>query len=50
MRKSVAGSVGGATPGKRFMGIYVVSSEELVVDLGEGRVQITPAGNIGFWK
>ena len=50
LRRGVAGTVGGATPGKRFMGIFVVSSEGFVTDLGNGRVQITPAGNIGFWK
>ena len=50
LRRGVAGTVGGATPDKRLMGIFIVSSEEVVVDLGNGHVQITPAGNIGFWK
>jgi len=39
--------IGGATPGKNIMGIKVVSCES-VLDLGNNRVHVQPARDIGF--
>lgn len=41
------GVVGGSTPGKRILGLCVVSCED-VVDLGNGRIRVRPAENIGL--
>lgn len=43
------GRPGGATPGKRLMGMVVVSCDN-IIDLGNGRVVVVPAGDIGFIK
>jgi len=40
-------SVGGATLGKLMLGLKVVSCTS-IEDLGNGRVRVWPAGNIGF--
>ncbi|ELT92564.1 hypothetical protein CAPTEDRAFT_92599, partial [Capitella teleta] len=47
LRRGIAGMVGGTTPGKRMMGLKVVSCIE-VVSLGGNRVRVTPAQDIGF--
>ena len=49
LRRGIAGMVGGTTPGKRMMGLKVVSCDD-VVSLGGTRVRIIPAGDIGFCK
>ncbi|XP_064597256.1 protein FAM8A1-like isoform X2 [Liolophura sinensis] len=41
------GVVGGSTPGKRILGLCVVSCQD-VVDLGNGKVRVRPAENIGL--
>lgn len=43
------GSPGGATPGKRLLGMVVVSCEN-IMDLGNGKVLVIPAEDIGFIK
>ena len=48
-RAFVPGQVGGRTPGKRFMGLKVISCAE-VVDTGANTVHVTPAEDLGFWK
>ncbi|KAJ8321786.1 hypothetical protein KUTeg_000257 [Tegillarca granosa] len=47
LRKGPEGIVGGATPGKRVLGLKVVSCEE-IVDLRNGKLLVIPAHNIGF--
>ncbi|OWF45174.1 protein FAM8A1-like [Mizuhopecten yessoensis] len=44
------GSVGGATPGKRILGLKVVSCEEVIVpaNFRNGRVIVIPAQNVGM--
>ncbi|XP_060064946.1 protein FAM8A1-like [Ylistrum balloti] len=44
------GSVGGATPGKRILGLKVVSCEEVIVPahFRNGRVIVVPAQNVGM--
>ena len=49
LHKGVANQVGGATPGKRIMGLRVVSCVD-VIEVGENRVRVAPAANIGFTK
>lgn len=46
LRKGI-GIQGGATPGKRLLGMSVVSCEN-IVDMGNGKVYVIPAGDIGF--
>ncbi|OPL21130.1 hypothetical protein AM593_06610, partial [Mytilus galloprovincialis] len=46
LRKGM-GSPGGATPGKRLLGMVVVSCEN-IMDLGNGKVLVIPAEDIGF--
>ncbi|CAG2256621.1 unnamed protein product [Mytilus edulis] len=46
LRKGM-GSPGGATPGKRLLGMVVVSCEN-IMDLGNGIVLVIPAEDIGF--
>ncbi|XP_074656950.1 uncharacterized protein LOC141910129 isoform X3 [Tubulanus polymorphus] len=41
--------VGGSTPGKRLMGLCVVSCID-VQELGESTIRVIPAENIGFWN
>ncbi|GAB1606339.1 uncharacterized protein DDB_G0271670-like [Argonauta hians] len=41
------GVVGGSTPGKRLLGMKVVSCTE-ISDLGNGRIRVTPAQDIGL--
>lgn len=43
------GMIGGATPGKRLMGLRVVSCTDLQ-DLGNNRVLVAPASNIGWFS
>lgn len=43
------GVVGGATPGKRLLGMKVVSCTD-ILDLGNGRIQVTPARDIGLYS
>ncbi|KAL8563039.1 hypothetical protein ACOMHN_064946 [Nucella lapillus] len=43
------GMTGGSTPGKRLMGLRVVSCSDLQ-DLGNNRVLVTPASNIGWFR
>ncbi|XP_076456829.1 protein FAM8A1-like [Babylonia areolata] len=43
------GVVGGATPGKRLMGLRVVTCTDLQ-DLGNNRVLVAPASNIGWFS
>ena len=45
------GSMGGATPGKYFMGLSVVSTDHISTvaqDPHSTRVRIMPGGNLGF--
>lgn len=39
----------GATPGKRFMRLQVISCVD-IVDLPDNKVRISPGGNLSFWK
>ena len=50
LRRGLAGTVGGATPGKRALGLLVVSCEDPIGEVANGIVRISPAGDIGFWK
>ncbi|KAK7092190.1 protein FAM8A1-like [Littorina saxatilis] len=43
------GTVGGATPGKRLMGLRVLSCSELQ-DLGHDRILVAPATDIGWFS
>jgi len=49
LRRGVGGMVGGTTPGKRIMGIRVVSCED-IFSIDENRVRVSPAGDIGLWN
>ncbi|RWS03333.1 protein FAM8A1-like isoform X1, partial [Dinothrombium tinctorium] len=40
---------GGATPGKMFLGLKVISCTQ-VIDIGNDVVQVLPAEDIGFWR
>ncbi|XP_064652206.1 uncharacterized protein LOC135502929 isoform X1 [Lineus longissimus] len=42
-------TIGGSTPGKRVMGLCVVSCME-VIDLPDNKLRVIPAQNIGFWN
>lgn len=47
------GSVGGATPGKYFMGLSAVATDHIstvATDADGERVRIQPGGNLGFWR
>jgi len=47
------GSVGGATPGKYFMGLSAVATDHISTvetDADGERVRIQPGGNLGFWR
>jgi len=48
LRKGI-GTHGGATPGKRLLGMCVVSCDN-IMDLGNGKVIVIPAGDVGFIK
>ncbi|KAK2165166.1 hypothetical protein LSH36_54g09032 [Paralvinella palmiformis] len=49
LRKGLGGTVGGTTPGKRILGLKVISCREVSSLLGR-KVLVIPAGNIGTWK
>ncbi|KAL5015450.1 hypothetical protein ScPMuIL_009720 [Solemya velum] len=49
LRHGYAGAVGGATPGKRMMGMKVVSCTE-IIEQGNGQILVTPAQNIGLFS
>jgi len=49
LRRGVAGTVGGTTPGKRLMGLRVISCED-IISIDEHKVRVNPAGNIGLWN
>ncbi len=49
LRHGVGGTVGGTTPGKRAMGIKVVSCTQ-VSSVGVNRVRVMPATDLGFWR
>ena len=47
------GSIGGATPGKYFMGLSAVATDHITTvatDVDGERVRIVPGGNLGFWR
>ena len=48
LRKGI-GQVGGATPGKRILGLRVVSCSE-IIELPDQRILVSPAGDMGIWK
>lgn len=47
--KGIGGAVGGATPGKRMLGLKVVSCLH-VTSQAHGRVLVCPAKDIGFFR
>ena len=49
LRKGYAGSIGGATPGKKIMRLRVVSFEE-VRDLSNGNILVVGAKDPGLMK
>ena len=49
LRRGVGGTIGGTTPGKRAMGIKVVSCIQ-VTSIGGNKVRVMPADDLGFWR
>lgn len=49
LQKGLVNQVGGATPGKRMMGLRVVSCAD-VIETGHNQIRVAPARNMGFFK